>query len=88
MSLKFSSNWKKHYLTHSSDADKPHKCQSCDKAFITPASLRNHMIKKHGIEDMKPSMVKPEVKSEPFIPTQQNRFPYNQEGFPKPEHHF
>jgi len=88
MSLKFSSNWKKHYLTHSSDADKPHKCQSCGKAHITATALRNHMIKKHGTEDMKLTMIKPEVKSESFIQPQQTRFPYNQEGFPKPEQHF
>lgn len=47
MSLKFSSNWKKHYLTHSSDAEKPHKCTLCSKAFINKPSLRNHMATKH-----------------------------------------
>ena len=42
MSLKFSSNWKKHYLTHASNEDKPHKCDVCGKAFITPVALRKH----------------------------------------------
>ena len=61
MSMKFSSNWKKHYLTHSSDSEKPHKCHHCTKAFITLTSLRSHLAKKHGEDqDIKPTMVAPE----------------------------
>ena len=47
MSLKFSSNWKKHYLTHASNDEKPHKCDVCAKAFITLTSLRKHIQQKH-----------------------------------------
>lgn len=63
MSLKFSSNWKKHYLTHSSDDEKPHKCQWCGKAFITATSLRNHTQKKHKDKEMdsNPTVVKTET---------------------------
>lgn len=59
MSLKFSSNWKKHYLTHSSDAEKPHKCTICSKAFISKPSLRNHTLKHHNTscESISHSMV-------------------------------
>lgn len=63
MSLKFSSNWKKHYLTHSSKEDKPHKCQLCDKAFITLTSYRNHMAKKHDREESMPTMVNSEMRN-------------------------
>ena len=45
MSLKFSSNWKKHYLTHATDDEKPHKCTMCMKAFITLTALRKHLVK-------------------------------------------
>ncbi|XP_065644066.1 uncharacterized protein LOC100200420 isoform X5 [Hydra vulgaris] len=47
MPLKFSSNWKKHYLTHASDAEKPHKCEVCFKAFITATALKKHFQSKH-----------------------------------------
>ncbi|XP_057301127.1 zinc finger protein GFI1 homolog pag-3-like [Hydractinia symbiolongicarpus] len=48
MSLKFSSNWKKHYLTHASNDEKPHKCTLCSKAFITITALRKHVATKHS----------------------------------------
>ena len=48
MSLKFSSNWKKHYLTHSSDDDKPYKCEICKKGFITLTALTKHQAAKHS----------------------------------------
>lgn len=75
MSLKFSSNWKKHYLTHSSNEDKPHKCQLCNKAFITLTSLRNHMTKKHDREDMMPTMIKSEPRNS--MPSMINPEPRN-----------
>ena len=49
MSLKFSSNWKKHYLTHSSNDEKPHKCNICNKGFITLTSLTKHQVARHSM---------------------------------------
>ena len=45
---KSSSNWKKHFLTHSDV--KPHKCQFCDKTFVQTNNLKAHM-KKHLKEE-------------------------------------
>ena len=50
-SLKFSHNWKTHYLSHVSNEEKPHKCQFCPKAFVTAPQLKKHM--KQHIVDIK-----------------------------------
>ena len=42
-SMKFQNHWKRHFLTHSSDEDKPHKCAVCGKAMVTAQQLQNHM---------------------------------------------
>ena len=47
-SMKFAHNWKTHYLTHSSNEDKPHKCTVCGKGFITLTSLTKHQSAKHA----------------------------------------
>jgi len=47
LSMKFQSTWKRHYLTHVDDADKPFKCQECGKAFVQSTQLTSHM-KKHA----------------------------------------
>lgn len=41
-SLKFSGNWKQHFMTHVSDDEKPHKCSVCGKCFI-----HNYLLVKH-----------------------------------------
>lgn len=51
-SLKFSHNWKKHYLSHVSDEEKPHKCPHCPKAFVTAPQVKKH-IKAHHENVMK-----------------------------------
>ena len=45
--MKFSHNWKTHYLSHVSDAEKPHKCQHCPRAFVTAPQLKRH-LKQHN----------------------------------------
>ena len=49
LSMKFQSTWKRHYLTHVDDAEKPFKCQVCGKAFVQPTQLTSHM-KRHAKE--------------------------------------
>lgn len=39
--LKRPADWKRHFLTHVSDDEKPHKCIICGKAFIR----REHLVK-------------------------------------------
>ncbi|XP_057301120.1 fez family zinc finger protein erm-like isoform X3 [Hydractinia symbiolongicarpus] len=46
-SLKFSGNWRQHYLTHASSEGKPHKCQHCSKSYIRADQLRKHVSKYH-----------------------------------------
>jgi len=50
LSMKFQSTWKRHYLTHVDDADKPFKCKECGKAFVQSTQLTSHM-KKHARDD-------------------------------------
>ena len=45
-SIKHQSSWKRHYLTHASDENKPFKCDHCTKAFVQKTALNSHM-KKH-----------------------------------------
>ena len=45
-SLKFSSNWYKHYVTHSDK--KPHQCPHCEKSFVRGDAMRKHVQSKHG----------------------------------------
>ena len=42
-SMKFQNTWKRHFLTHSSDEDKPHKCEICGKATVTAQQMKSHM---------------------------------------------
>lgn len=61
MSLKFASNWRQHYLTHSSKEDRPHKCQFCNKSFIRADALRKHVSKSHQeIKNLEPACLKME----------------------------
>ncbi|XP_066915821.1 zinc finger protein sens-like isoform X7 [Clytia hemisphaerica] len=56
-SLKFAHNWKTHYLQHVSEDERPHKCNICNKGFITAPQLKKHMKqhdKKPKKEDVKP----------------------------------
>ena len=46
-SMKFQHTWKRHFLTHSSDEDKPHKCEVCGKAMVTASELKSH-LKSHA----------------------------------------
>ena len=58
-SLAHSSDWKKHFLTHSDQ--KPHQCTFCEKSFIRADRLRNHIAKCHSGCDVK---TKGELKEE------------------------
>jgi len=62
MSLKFSSNWKKHHLTHASNEEKPHQCQLCNKGLITYTAYAKHMRVKHNTNSQEENT----IKSEPF----------------------
>ena len=50
-SLRFSNNWRQHYLTHAAHNEKPHKCQHCNKSFIRADRLRQHVNKYHSLVD-------------------------------------
>lgn len=41
--MKFAHNWKTHYLQHVSEDERPHKCNVCNKGFITAPQLKKHM---------------------------------------------
>ena len=41
--MKFVHNWKTHYLQHVSEDERPHKCNVCNKGFITAPQLKKHM---------------------------------------------
>ena len=41
--LKRSDDWKRHYLTHAKDSEKPHKCHLCSKAFVAASQLSKHI---------------------------------------------
>ena len=43
-SLKFPATWKRHYLTHGTDDDKPHCCSVCGKRFVQAGNLNKHMV--------------------------------------------
>ncbi|XP_057301116.1 uncharacterized protein LOC130635704 isoform X1 [Hydractinia symbiolongicarpus] len=58
-SLKFSHNWKTHYLSHASNEEKPHKCSQCTKAFITAPQLKKHFLKQHEKKQLKQEMQYP-----------------------------
>ena len=45
-SLKYQSTWKRHFLTHASDDNKPFQCTVCNKAFVQSTQLTSHM-KRH-----------------------------------------
>lgn len=49
-SLKNSGNWKQHFFTHASGAEKPHKCEHCVKSFIRADQLRKHIFRCHPID--------------------------------------
>ena len=48
-SLKHQHTWKRHFLTHASDEEKPFKCTLCPKSFIRSSQLRNHEARQHSI---------------------------------------
>ena len=41
------SKWKVHFLTHSSDEDKPHQCDVCGKKFVQAGNMRKHRESHH-----------------------------------------
>merc|ERR1712179_69214 len=47
---KASSKWKRHYLSHVSEEDRPFKCEVCNQGFIQKIHLQKHM-KKHESKD-------------------------------------
>jgi len=49
-SLKFQSTWKRHYLSHGSAEDKPHKCTHCGKAYVQSCSLKYHIKAHHSLQ--------------------------------------
>lgn len=42
-SLKLARNWKRHYLSHATNEEKPHQCPYCPKAFITLTQKNKHL---------------------------------------------
>lgn len=42
-SMKRHDTWKRHFLTHADKEDLPHRCNYCDKRFITSGNLKTHM---------------------------------------------
>ena len=67
LSMKYQSTWKRHYLTHVNDEDKPFKCVHCNRAFVQSTQLTSHM-KKHAKERLEgigapTAFVKAEFKS-------------------------
>ncbi|XP_066915834.1 zinc finger protein sens-like isoform X19 [Clytia hemisphaerica] len=63
-SLKYQHTWKRHFLTHASDSEKPHKCQHCSRSFVQSTQLKSHMKSAHKhsvkVEDASNSFVKME----------------------------
>ena len=47
-SLKHQHTWKRHFLTHAADEEKPFKCTLCPKSFIRSSQLRNHEARQHS----------------------------------------
>lgn len=47
-SLKYQHTWKRHFLTHASDEEKPFSCTLCPKSFIRSSQLRNHEARQHS----------------------------------------
>ena len=89
LSMKFQSTWKRHYLTHVDDAEKPFKCEVCGKAFVQSTQLTSHM-KRHAKEG-KPSPAASLTHTQQHgitgspIPQQYAESPVS---FVKPEYHF
>lgn len=55
-SLKFSHTWKRHYLSHASNEEKPHKCPYCPKAFVRLAQKKQH-LKTHQNSLQQPNVI-------------------------------
>jgi len=77
-SLKFSSNWYKHYMTHSDK--KPFQCPHCPKSFVRGDVMRKHIQSKHGGNDASSTQVddsmqiQGNVKNEDYFHSYQNVF--------------
>ena len=41
------SDWKRHWLTHASNDQMPHKCEICNKGFVQKGTYTNHMKRQH-----------------------------------------
>ena len=41
--MKRSADWKRHFLSHADNEEKPFKCALCDKAFVVSYQLKKHM---------------------------------------------
>ena len=49
-SLKYTHTWKRHFLTHSSEDARPHRCTSCGKTFVQSGNLKKHFQSVHKHE--------------------------------------
>ena len=49
-SLKYVHTWKRHFLTHSSEESRPHKCNLCSKTFVQSGNLKKHIQSVHKNE--------------------------------------
>jgi len=46
-SLVSQAHWKRHYLTHVSADERPHKCEHCGKTFVQLSSMKSHVKNIH-----------------------------------------